>query len=268
MSIVLLVGPPSRGRALRWLAVALVMLGLVALLRNPPGGASESSHACDPRQGAGCDAAPVDESGNNAPVVTAGRGSEGGSVMAASEACRGVGYLCADLAAADRIRLQRWTGFSGTLVVHVPPPELEDAEYARQLRTAAATGIRAWDGHPFPISIDERGDRNPRFSVMWRHVLGGSRLGVARTQWAPSTGRSVLALELATRNPFDPDELLDPRQVRLTAAHEMGHALGLPHSDAPRDVMYPTNTALSLSAQDYRTMEALYGLPDGVEIVR
>jgi hypothetical protein len=32
--------------------------------------------------------------------------------------------------------------------------------------------------------------------------------------------------------------------------------------------MYPTNTATSLSAQDYRTMESLYHLPDGTEIVR
>jgi predicted Zn-dependent protease len=48
----------------------------------------------------------------------------------------------------------------------------------------------------------------------------------------------------------------------------MGHALGLPHSDSPRDVMYPTNSATSLSAQDYRTMESLYRLPDGTEVVR
>ena len=49
----------------------------------------------------------------------------------------------------------------------------------------------------------------------------------------------------------------------------MGHALGiLMHSVSPRDVMYPTNTATTLSAQDYRTMEALYALDDGTEIVR
>lgn len=50
---------------------------------------------------------------------------------------------------------------------------------------------------------------------------------------------------------------------------EMGHALGLlVHSDKERDVMYPTNTATSLSARDYRTMEALYELEPGTRIVR
>jgi predicted Zn-dependent protease len=74
---------------------------------------------------------------------------------------------------------------------------------------------------------------------------------------------------LATRSTFRQNQVIDPRQVRLTAAHEMGHALGiLMHSDSERDVMYPTNTATSLSAQDYRTMEVLYSLADGTRIIR
>jgi hypothetical protein len=32
--------------------------------------------------------------------------------------------------------------------------------------------------------------------------------------------------------------------------------------------MYPSNTATSLSARDYRSMESLYGFPDGTEIAR
>ncbi len=48
----------------------------------------------------------------------------------------------------------------------------------------------------------------------------------------------------------------------------MGHALGLPHSDESGDVMYPTNTANTLSARDYRAMQVLYRLPNGVGIWR
>ena len=59
---------------------------------------------------------------------------------------------------------------------------------------------------------------------------------------------------------------LAPEQVLLTAAHEMGHALGLPHSDSERDVMYPTNTARNLSNRDFRTVDALYRLPNGAKI--
>ena len=102
----------------------------------------------------------------------------------------------------------------------------------------------------------------------WYRGLGANQIGRARTQWSPQTGLQVLSLDLATRSPFS-SRVIEFRQIRLTAAHEMGHALGLlMHSDSQRDVMYPSNTATSLSARDYRTMEALYELEDGTRIVR
>ncbi|MGE0159310.1 MAG: matrixin family metalloprotease [Gemmatimonadales bacterium] len=188
--------------------------------------------------------------------------------LTATEACRNVGYLCSELDQSDRIQLRRWKDFTGPLVVHVPRPDFEDPADATRLQQAAAMGLRAWNGQPFEISADLRGDRNPHFAVTWKPSLSGSQIGVARTRWSAPTGLQVIAIELTTRNPFDPTRVVDPAQVRLTAAHEMGHALGLPHSKATRDVMYPSNTATAMSAQDYRTMESLYRLPDGTEIVR
>jgi len=181
-------------------------------------------------------------------------------------ACRNVGYLCADFAVADRIRVQRLVGFSGTLVVELPSPSLADRGAARDLQRAAAAGIRLWNGQPFPILVDERGSRQAHLSVRWVSGLVGNQIGLATTQWSPRTGLQPLSLELVTRHPSG--QPMDPEQVRLVAAHEMGHALGLPHSADPRDVMYPTNTATSLSVRDYRTLEALYALEDGTVIVR
>lgn len=181
-------------------------------------------------------------------------------------ACRNVGYLCADLENADRIRIQRWVGFSGTVVVGLPLPDLTDRGAARALQRAAAAGIRLWNGQPFPIAVDERGTRPARFPVQWVPGLIGNQIGLATTQWSPQTGLRPVSVELVTSYPGG--QPMDPGQIRLIAAHEMGHALGLPHSDDPRDVMYPTNTATLLSARDYRTLEALYGFEDGTIIVR
>lgn len=189
-------------------------------------------------------------------------------VLTASEACRNVGYLCSELERSERIRLHRWKDFTGPIVVHIPRPDFESPADATRLQQAAAMGLRAWNGQPFEISADLRGDRNPHFAVSWTQVLSGNQIGVAHTRWSAPTGLQVVTIQLTTRSPFDRKRMVDADQVRLTAAHEMGHALGLPHSNAPRDVMYPTNTATAMSAQDYRTMESLYALPDGTEIVR
>lgn len=187
--------------------------------------------------------------------------------LAAAEACRGVAYLCADLAEADRMRIQRWRDPGGPLIVHVPPPPGVPPHVASSLQRAATAGVRLWNGQPFPVLVDERGTREAHVEIRWVSNLGGSRIGVAKTQWSPATGLTAISLELAVLSPFGGSPV-DPAQLRLTAAHEMGHILGLPHSDQPRDVMYPVNTSTALSARDYRTVEALYQIEDGTEIVR
>jgi hypothetical protein len=232
-----------------------VLVGGVGLLRDRSAG---STPTCEGEDDAGC----------HAPVAPASPTVKAPPVLDAATACRNVGYLCAELVMRENMRLRRWKDFSGTLVVYVPRPDFEDSEDAARLQEAAMRGLRAWNGQPFQILADRSGEREAHFAVRWTRTLGGNRIGVAHTEWSSATGLNVLSIELATRSPFDRGRVNDPRRVQLTAAHEMGHALGLPHSDSERDVMYPTNTATSMSAQDYRTMEVLYGLEDGTEIVR
>jgi predicted Zn-dependent protease len=265
------ISPPNVSRRERrtdpttLMALALVLGGALFLLRGRSG---SPAPPCDPDGDAGCavDARPAGM------VAPAPRGAPhpvaaGALELSESAACRNVSYLCSDLEPSGQMRIQRWRDFEGTMVVHVPLPDLPDRAQAYALRSAATAGVRLWNGQPFPILVDERGTREAQVEVRWVRSLGGAQIGLARTEWNPRTGLSVHALELVTASPVGAGAL-DPRDVRLTAAHEMGHALGLPHSDDPRDLMYPANTATSLTARDYRAIEALYDFEDGTVIVR
>ena len=188
--------------------------------------------------------------------------------MSAEDFCVNVGYLCAELGDRAEVQLRRWKDHEGTIVVHIPLPEDEDPTVARDLQRAAAQGVQAWNNQPFPILADLRGDRNPHFAVEWSRGMSGNRIGLARTEWSYAAGLVVQSIQLTTRYPGQEWSPAQSHQVRLTAAHEMGHALGLRHSDQPRDVMYPSNTATSMSARDYRSIEVLYNTPDGTVIRR
>jgi hypothetical protein len=109
--------------------------------------------------------------------------------------------------------------------------------------------------------------------VRWVQALGPGEAGRVRSGWTLDdqgfrfqVTDFVLALEVLPPGGSGPVRL-DPDEVERVAAHEMGHALGLGHSDNPGDLMYPVNTARALSPRDYRTLQALYRLPPGARLV-
>ena len=191
-------------------------------------------------------------------------------VLDAADVCQGVGYLCVEVKASGSDTILRWPDETPSIFVWIPLPEGVSPGVDRELQRAAVNGIRVWHEHPFPLTVSTRTiAEDPDITVEWRRSLGENRLGRAEMRWISRGGRitvEIPALRLATHDPTDPDREVSPEQLQLVAAHEMGHALGLPHSDDPRDVMYPQNTAWRRTQRDFRTMEALYLMPNGAVI--
>ena len=248
-----------------FLVLVVLLLAGLSTVRDGSAPAEEAP----PRQVAAC------AEGSEAPCGPRG-GAAGpalyrtGPVVSVREACRDAGYLCSRVEREDSMRILRFPDDTEAVTVRVPAPSHEDPTVSRRLQRAAIRGIQAWQGHPFPLRIQERDlGRRADLVVRWVRQLDGSSLGRTRSSYRTvrsETTYRVVDLTLASRSPHDDRRILDARQVELVAAHEMGHALGLPHSGEPSDVMYPTNTATHLTARDYRTLESLYSLPNGAVV--
>ena len=195
------------------------------------------------------------------------------AALSSASVCVDVGYLCAELERTNSMWIRRWPADTGRLRVRVPLPPGVPPGRARALQSAVVRGLQYWQRRPFELIIDTHPTPSGEvdIEITWGQELSGLQLGLTRTRWTFERGVArfeVLGIALAVNHPSNSNYQITPPEILLTSAHEMGHALGLPHSDSERDVMYPTNTARNLSTRDFRTLAALYRLPNGVLIAR
>jgi len=83
------------------------------------------------------------------------------------------------------------------------------------------------------------------------------------TTWKTDRYGWMTGSEITLATHVGSGEPLDARGMRAIALHEVGHALGLSHSDDGHDIMAPLVRVTDLSVQDRSTMKLLYSLPAG-----
>jgi hypothetical protein len=203
----------------------------------------------------------VDDARNGLPGARRGRKRDVQAVRRQLE--RGAyGTYITDVLIEHDSALARWPDrVAKPLRVWVQPdPALEgwNPEFVGQVRTA----FNEWVSIGIPMRfrfVDDSADAEVQVTWVDRfdEPISGKTRWARDSRWWIVDGNITIAL----RHSSGP--MLSSGAIHAIALHEVGHLLGLDHSQDPENIMTPRVRVKSLSEADRATMRLLYSLPPG-----
>ena len=175
---------------------------------------------------------------------------------------RGSGTYINEMLAERDSALARWPDRGGNpLTIWIQPTSTVN-DWTDRYADAVRDAVNGWDALGLPIRFafatdSAEADVHVTFIDQFEESISG------RTKWERDDSWWITDAEIVLAVHHRSGPALDVDAMRALALHEMGHLLGLDHTEDATSIMAPRVRVRSLSAADEATVRLLYTLPPG-----